>query len=307
MGTERKGRTELLVGLFLFAGLAVLAVLVVTFGRMGQGMKSPYEITVLFPNSNGLANGADVLLSGAKIGFLAGSPQLVGDSYRVAVRLKIQGDVHIPRKSKFLVGSANLLGDKYVDVVPAAEIDPGDFWQPGEIIEGSRSGGFDELTVRGALVMDQLSESLKEVQNLTATINQKILNDKNIQNLEQTFENLRQTTASFQKTSLSLDLTLAKANTVLGTADTTLKTFNTLGTELRPAIGELKLTAERTSKTADSIQKLAKNAAEGRGALGVLVNDKETAENLRSLISNLRRSGILFYKDRPASDEKKGR
>jgi phospholipid/cholesterol/gamma-HCH transport system substrate-binding protein len=278
MGTEKKGRTELLVGLFLFMGLAILGALVITFGRLGQGLASPYELTVLFPNANGLTTGADVLLSGAKIGFVSAQPQLVGDSYRVAVRVKVQGDVHIPRKSKFMVGSSSLLGDKFVDVLPLSEIDAGDFWQPGEIIEGARASGFEELAVRGSAVMDELTVSLKHIQTLTANLNQNLLNDTSIQNLQQTFENLRETTAAFKKASQSVDGVVARADRVLHAAEGTVKTLDSAGKE---------------------IQKFSKNATEGKGALSVLVNDRETGDNLRALISNMRRSGVLFYKDRP--------
>jgi phospholipid/cholesterol/gamma-HCH transport system substrate-binding protein len=288
MGTEQKGRTELLVGLFLFIGLAILGGLVLTFGRLGQGLKSPYELTVLFPNASGLTTGADVLLSGAKIGFVSAQPQLVGDSYRVAVKVKVQGDVRIPRKSKFMVGSSSLLGDKFVDVLPLDGLDAGDFWQPNEIIEGSRAGGFEELTVRGSAVMDEISLSLKQIQSLTSNLNQHLLNEASLQNLQQTFENLRDTTAAFKKASLSIDGVVSKADRVLSATENTAKTLDSAGKE---------------------IHKISKNAAEGKGALSVLVNDKETGENLRSLISNLRRSGILFYKDKPAppasSEEKK--
>ena len=264
MANEKKGRTETMVGIFLFTGLAIIGVLVVTFGRLGTALKAPYEITVLFTNVGGLASGADVMLSGAKVGFIAAAPQLVGDSYRVAVRLKVQQDIKIPRKSRFMVGSANLLGDKYIEIVPNSDMDPTDLLYPGEIIEGSRSGGFDELAARGGEVLDQLSESLKGFQTLTATINKKLLNDENLKNLSETFGNLRESSENFKKTSLTLDSVVAK-----------------------------------TGSAAESVQKLTKSASEGKGALGLLLNDRETGDNLRSFIYNLRHSGVLFYKDRP--------
>jgi phospholipid/cholesterol/gamma-HCH transport system substrate-binding protein len=269
---------ETLVGLFLFIGLGVLCVLVVTFGRMGTAMSNPYEVTVIFSNVSGLSSGADVLLAGARVGSIASTPQLLGDSYRVTVRLKIQEKVKIPRKSKFTVGSSNLLGDKYIDVVPSPDMDPADVLQPGEIIEGSRSGGFDELAARGGEVMDQLSSSLKQIQTLTTTINEQILNETNVKNLSETFANLKDTSASFKKSSLTLDTVLDKTNSTM----TDLHSFS-----------------EKAVKAADSLQKLTKNAAEGKGALGTLVNDRETGENLKAFLFNLRRSGVLFYKDKP--------
>jgi phospholipid/cholesterol/gamma-HCH transport system substrate-binding protein len=267
MSKDRKGSAETLVGLFLFLGLGVLGVLVVVFGRMSATFGKPYDLTVIFQNVSGLSSGADVLLAGAKVGSIASSPQLLGDSYRVAVKLKIQESIKIPRKSRFVVGSANLLGDKYIDVMPAADMDGADVWQPGEIIEGSRAGGFEELTARGAEVMDQLSASLKKFDALTTNINEKLLNENNLQNLSDTFGNLK-------KASLSLDSVLAK-------------------------VGE---TTDKAGKAADSLQKVSKNVSDGKGPLGVLLNDKETGENLKSLIYNMKRSGVLFYKDKPIPD-----
>ena len=55
----------------------------------------------------------------------------------------------------------------------------------------------------------------------------------------------------------------------------------------------------KTGSAAESVQKLTKSANEGKGALGLLLNDRETGDNLRSFIYNLRHSGVLFYKDRP--------
>ncbi|NBV84860.1 MAG: MCE family protein [Verrucomicrobia bacterium] len=277
MATPRKGTSEILVGLFLSIGLGILGVLAVTFGRMSNTLGKPYDLTVIFANASGLSTGADVLLAGARVGYIGGTPQLLGDSYRVAVKLKVQESVKIPRKSKFMVGSANLLGDKYVDIVPSPDMDTSDVWQPGEVIEGSRAGGFEELAARGGDVLEQLSVSLKQIQTLTTSINERVLTEANVQNLGETFANLKETTASFKKTSLSIDNTLGKVGDV----------------------------TERAGRAVDSFQKLGKTANEGKGALGVLVSDKETAENLKALIANLRRSGVLFYRDRPLKEDTK--
>jgi phospholipid/cholesterol/gamma-HCH transport system substrate-binding protein len=279
--------TETLVGLFLFIGLGILAVLVVTFGRMGTTLNKPYELIVIFSNVSGLYSGADVLLAGAKVGFIASQPQLMKESYRVTVRLKIENQISIPRKSRFVVGSANLLGDKYIDVIPESDMDPTDVLQGGEVIEGSRAGGFDELTLRGTEVLDQLSIGLKNIQKLTQTLNEKLLNETNVQNLQETIANIKETSVSFKKSSLTLD-------SVLNKTDDTMT--------------DLHAVSEKAGKAADSIQKLSKNAAEGKGPLGMLVNDKETADNLKALIYNMRKSGVLFYKDRGLPEsEAKGR
>ena len=75
---------EFKVGIFVFVGLAMLAALVVQFGRLGEGFKTYYTITVRFSDAGGLLKGTDVLLAGARIGKVAGGPKLVREGDGVA-------------------------------------------------------------------------------------------------------------------------------------------------------------------------------------------------------------------------------
>ena len=77
MATSQSEKTlELKVGAFVILGLAVLAGLVVQFGRVGEGFKTYYALTIRFPDASGLLKGSDVLLAGAKIGRVSGGPRL---------------------------------------------------------------------------------------------------------------------------------------------------------------------------------------------------------------------------------------
>jgi ABC-type transporter Mla subunit MlaD len=305
MSTERKG-VEVLVGLFLVIGFAFIGVMVLTFGRVGQSLQKFYSITVEFPNASGLVKDSDVLLAGARIGHVADPPRLTGKSYTVTVRLAIRDDVKLPRKSTFLVGSSGLLGDRYVDVIPQENFDPNDVAAPGELIQGTRATGLDDLTVKGGVVMDQLIAELEEIKKMTESINQELLSQKNLHNLEETFANLRTTTSNFTESSKKLDAVLNSAQTVVDTAKGTMKTADGAATDLRTAIADFRKIASSATKTidsakglVDSTEVLIKQARQGEGALGTLISDKETAENLKALIINLRRSGVLFYKNRP--------
>ena len=101
---------EFKVGAFVFVGLSMLAALVVQFGRLGEGFKTYYPITVRFTDASGLLKGSDVLLAGARIGHVSGGPRLVREGHGVAVPLRIYDYVKIPKASKFEVGSSGLLG-----------------------------------------------------------------------------------------------------------------------------------------------------------------------------------------------------
>ncbi len=292
MSTERKG-VEFFVGLFLLIGFGVVAALVVTFGRAGQGLESSYPIRVRFPNASGLAKGADVLLSGARIGITNQAPMLTGDNYGVEVEMSIRESVKIPRKASFQIRTNGMLGDSYVDVVVPRDFDANDFAQPGELIAGQRTGGLDDLTTKGSQMMDtlnteilrKLSGELDEIRAATRSINQEVLNKRNMQSLEATLNNLKTATDEFSKASKNLDL-------VVDCAKGTLKTVDGAAGDLRQVFGEYR-------KVGDAARTLLNKANAGDGALGMLLSDKQTAENLKALISNMRRSGVVFYKDRP--------
>ena len=198
MSTERKG-VEFFVGMFLLVGFSVVAALVVTFGRAGQGMQKFYDIRVRFPNASGLVKGSDVLLSGARIGSVSKAPALVGDRYEVEVELGIRDVVQIPRKATFQIRSNGMLGDSYIDVVVPPDFDPKEIAQPGELIAGQRTGGLDELTSKGSEMIDtlnreilrKLSAELDEINVATRNINEELLSKKNLGNLEETLANLK--------------------------------------------------------------------------------------------------------------------
>src|SRR5436853_6599790 len=108
---------EFKVGAFVFVGLAMLGALLVQFGRLGEGFKTYYPLTVRFTDASGLLKGSDVLLAGAKIGRVSNGPHLVREGNGVEVPLRIYDYVKIPAGSKFSVGSSGLLGDRFVNVV----------------------------------------------------------------------------------------------------------------------------------------------------------------------------------------------
>src|SRR2546430_3701272 len=85
--TQHERGLEFKVGAFVFVGLAMLCALVVEFGRLGEGFKTYYPLTVRFNDASGLLKGSDVLLAGARIGKVADGPRLVREGNGVAVPL----------------------------------------------------------------------------------------------------------------------------------------------------------------------------------------------------------------------------
>ncbi len=192
-----------------------------------------------------------------------------------------------------------------MDVIPQQNFDPNEVAVPGSTIEGTRAAGMDDLTQKGGVVMDQLIAELEEIKKLTVSINERLLSETNLKNLDETFANLRTTTTNFSESSKKMETILADAQQAVDSAKGTMKTADGAAGDLREAIADFRKTAEAATKTIDSARGLVdsgkvlmKSATSGKGALGTLISDRETAENLRVFLANLRRSGVLFYKNR---------
>lgn len=306
MSTERKA-TEIYVGLFLLIGLTFIAFMVIRFGGLAEGLQKTYQITVEFPNASGLVKGAPVLLAGAPIGRVNNTPDLlVRNGFSVAVQLNIREDVKLPHDVTFVVDQAGLLGDCYVDIIPPEKIDLQKVIAPGEQILGSTKPGLGALQQKGTVVLSKLADEIDEFKRLTTNMNDRLLGEQNLKNLSQTFEQLRATSENLKTSSQKLDSILSKGDSAVDSAKQTFETAEKAAADLRTAMSDFKKLSESANKTLDSAKSLVdtgnrvlKKAEQGDGAIGMLLTDKETAANLKAFASNLKRSGPVFYKDRP--------
>jgi len=269
---------EFKVGAFVFVGLAMLGALVVQFGRLGEGLRTYYPLTVRFNDASGLLKGSDVLLAGAKIGKVSGGPRMVREGQGVDVPLKIYDYIKVPEGSKFTVGSSGLLGDRFVNVtMPAGQ--PKAFLAPNTYINGARETGIDDLTREGGALVTDLRGTVQKIDVAAARLNQDTLSSENMENLKSSMEHLNEATGALAESSKKLDGVIDKA-------DSTMESAKKSADNLQNAIGDTR--------------KLLRTAREGKGLLAEVLNNQALANDLRALVSNLRAHGILFYRDSAA-------
>jgi ABC-type transporter Mla subunit MlaD len=285
---EQERGIEAKVGAFVFLGFSVLAALVVQFGRIGEGWKTYYPLTVRFTDASGLLKGSDVLLAGAKIGRVSGGPRLVQSGNGVAVPLRIYDYVKIPAGSKFSVGSSGLLGDRYVAVtMPPGK--PTAFLPQNATLDGTRETGLDDLTREGGALVQNLRGTVQNINATVTRLNQEALAPANMQNLKASIEHLNQATGALAESSKKIDGVVEKAGATMSSA-------KEASDDLQKAIGEAR-------KTIHAATQVMNDATKGKGLLPTLLTNQQLANDLEALISNLRRHGVLFYRDSAAKTE----
>jgi phospholipid/cholesterol/gamma-HCH transport system substrate-binding protein len=289
MATAQSEKTlELKVGAFVLVGLAVLAILVVQFGRVGEGFKTYYGLTVKFPDASGLLKGSDVLLAGAKIGRVSGGPRLVQAGQGVEVPLRIFDYVKIPTGSRFTVGSSGLLGDRFVAVsMPSGP--PEGYIAKNSVIEGTRETGLDDLTREGGFLVSDLRGAVQNVNTTISRLNDEALSPANMENLKASVEHLSVATTALAESSQKIDGVIEKAG---GTMDSAKK-----------AADDVQVVIADARKTIQAATQVIEQAGSGKGAFAMLLTNQELAKDLRALVSNLRAHGVLFYRDSAAKEE----
>lgn len=330
MGDDNR-KTELLVGLFLLVGLLLLGVLILQFSGVREALKEKYKLSISFPSAAGLVQGAPVKLGGATIGEVAQKPRLNETFNGVVLDLEIFSEYQVPEGSDFVIATSGLMGDRLLEIRPP---DPdkltGAFIPGGSALRGKGTSGLGAiedaavaLTAKTEAVLEGVEEAIEllaeAVRNLDAgflrdenaesfkqslsglneaieTINSKILSDENIDSVEGILGGFEETTGSLRDGADSFGEAMDKLGPVVEKLEPSAE-------NMEVALAKIGEAADSFSDTADVIGSKVASLDQGEGLLPALLADEELRRDFTALISNLRRHGILKYKDQATTGE----
>ena len=115
-----KTKLELKVGIFVFVGMVILAIFILSIGGF-KTWSSGYRINVNFNFVNGVKVGAPVRFSGVDVGEVKRVNLIfIPEESRSNVRLEVwlRNNIKIPLDSSVWVNTLGLLGEKYVEIMP---------------------------------------------------------------------------------------------------------------------------------------------------------------------------------------------
>jgi phospholipid/cholesterol/gamma-HCH transport system substrate-binding protein len=283
---------EAKVGLLVLVGSVILLYMTFAVGKYEFGEKKGYRVVAMFDSVAGLDAKAAVRMAGVKIGTVEAVELEDG---RARVILRINPNVKIGRGAEAAVKTMGLLGDKYVDIVPARGTEGGrlpressGFYQENERLEVTASpSDVDRLVT-------QLSGIADDIKQVTASLRQVFGSQRGEKSMEDILQDLRQTTANIKEFSYALQ----------GNGGELITRLNDLAQNLNGVVNDnkdnLKVTMENVreaSKNAElalaSINEVTKRIDRGEGTLGKLVTDDSMYTNIDSAAK-----GIADYTSR---------
>jgi phospholipid/cholesterol/gamma-HCH transport system substrate-binding protein len=127
-------KTEIVVGIAIII-LSLLLVLGVYNKGFLEKKGDYYKLKASFERADGINIGNDVLISGVKIGEVL-TKELDKNNYNALITLSVNKDIKLPLDTSAEIASANLMGDKYISLVPGAETE---LLKDGDSIEFTQS------------------------------------------------------------------------------------------------------------------------------------------------------------------------
>lgn len=113
---------NVLVGLFVMAGILCLMVLAVQISGLAEfyKVKPEYTVTARFGNIAGLKPRARIAIAGVDVGKVT-DIQLDPETYEAVVTLAIQESVKLPLDTIASIYTSGLIGNNYISLLPGAE------------------------------------------------------------------------------------------------------------------------------------------------------------------------------------------
>jgi phospholipid/cholesterol/gamma-HCH transport system substrate-binding protein len=279
--------TELKVGLFVIAVLAVLAFMTFRVGGLDWFEKDGYRVYVYFRNVAGLDENTKVKIAGVDAG-LIDKIELEGSVAKLTV--KMYPDIVLFSDASASVNATGLLGDKYLAIEPGVkepELKDGD-----TITNIKETVNIDDM----ARKLSTISDSIKR---LTDNINDVIGTNESKESLKEAIRNIKTITvklnsaisANDRKLRDTLDNINKLATSMQKVIDDNSEPFTETVSNIRDFSDTLKTDGpelvENIKDASKSLKEISGKIERGEGTLGKLVQDEKLYDSVSNAAEGL--------------------
>ena len=312
-----KSRLESKVGLFVFIGLALLAVLIVQFSKGTSLFRGTYALKLHATNIGGLKQKAGVLLAGVNVGSVQ-HIHLDEGGTNVTITLQIYKDYPIYHDARFVIEQSGFLGDQYVSVIPTMNTQP--VLTNNADVFCQEPFNLQEVARGAAGFVQRLDETAKKLDASVTDLRARVLNEQTLASFGTSITNLQLFTEQAVDAVHGINRIIGTNDAQIAIAVSNLVLFSTQLDQLGHSAQDILATngANLTAATKNiqeltiTAQQLAADVQAGKGLAGTLLqnpqlstNVQSLAENLSEVSSNLNRFGlwhILWSHDPPGAN-----
>lgn len=292
-----KKRLETKVGLFVFIGLVLLAVLLVQFSRGNSIFRRTYTVKLETRNVGGLKMKSSVLLSGVPVGSVK-DIDLNPSGTNVTVTLQLYKSLPVYHDARFVVQQSGFLGDQFIAIIPTTNAPP--LLADGDTVYCEEPFDLQEVARSAAGFIQRLDGTAKKLDAAMTDLRAQVLNAQTLANFGGALTNLRLFTEQALGTVQNINGVVATNGAQISAAVSNAVLFSANLVRLSDsANGILATNGANLTETTEKIKQLAADVQAGKGLAGALLqnpqlatNLQDIAENLSITTSNLNRTGL---------------
>jgi phospholipid/cholesterol/gamma-HCH transport system substrate-binding protein len=299
---DSSNRRPVMVGLFVFIGLAILIAGILMIGNLHETFKRKMKIIALFEDVGGLQAGNNVWFSGVKIGTVKSLHFYKESQVQVIINIEVKAQEYIRKNAMIKTGTDGLIGNKILIIYGGSPRAPQ--VEDGDTLLVEKSFSQEDMVNTFQESNTNLKSITMDIKKLSATLASgegtigKFINDNHVyDNIEATTGSLRRASYNAEQLLLSLNTFTTGLNSNEGLAHE-LATDTVVFKSLKNAVQQLAQIVDTVGLIATSLTAERKNPT---GTLGVLLYDTASGARMKTMIINMESSSRNLNEDLEAA------
>ena len=290
-----KSRLEWKVGLFVFIGLVLVAVLLLQFSKGMNLFRPTYRINMRAESlGGGLKQRAGVLMAGVQVGTVA-DINLDPDGKSVTIGLQIYSQYTIHKDAEFVIEQAGFLGDQYVAIVPTENKATAFSKTTPEVAKAESPFNLQEFTRSASGFITRIDETVRKINDLLVDMGQHMLNPHNMTNLSVTVANLREFSERAVTAANNVSELVASNGPAVSYAGSNLVALSDqltgfaggLNGVLSTNSADINRAVKNIEASSELLKTLLTDVQAGKGVAGDLLNNEQMASSVSQIAHNL--------------------
>ena len=287
-----QSRLEGKVGLFVFIGLVLVAVLLLQFSKGLTFFRSTYDIPLRAASVGGLKPRAQVLMSGVQVGTVA-SMRLAPDGKSATITLRIYRPYQIHKDARFVIEQSGFLGDQYVAIVPTNN--EGEIFGPGEEARAEAPLDLQEAARSAVGFIQHLDSAATNLNDALNEARRTILGGQALTNLSKTVSNFHRLSERSLALADNVGALVESNRPTITVSVSNLHYFseqiNQSAALVRDLLAtnspEIDASVNNLASSTATLKELLEGVQAGKGLAGKLLENEEIAANVSQIVSNL--------------------
>lgn len=290
----KENKRSLIVGLFTLIGLVILVAGILVLGTQQNKFSKNLVVKTYFSDVKGLKVGNNVWFSGVKVGIIKEIAFENIDKVKVVMTIQEKDSQFIRKNVIATLGSDGLIGNSIISLVGGSADFPK--IETNDIIKSGPSGGMDHMV---ELIQDNGENLTNITQNLArisqdladgkGTMGALISDSKMSQDIKESIASLREVMNGTNLAMNNLVKMTQKLNREQGLLHD-LTTDTVLFATLKQSAEELQGVTQTAAELVNNLNKATENLNNKDNVMGLLINDKQTAEVIKEMLNNLNSS-----------------